>query len=108
MKNAGCEVDEEGTDWLTAGDFSAPELSSAGPSNEDDDRANLIRRIDAFAAELTGQGYASILRGRTFNALVDESGVDGVPTAEPMRMTSNCNITERDMKMFLSQVKLKM
>ena len=108
LEDAGCEVNTDGTQWLTAGDFSVSEAVTAEASEEDSEKALLVQRIDAFIAELTSSGYASMPKGDTFNELVEESGVPDIPRATPLTMSGTCNLTELDMRMLLSQVKLKL
>lgn len=108
LEDAGCEVNTNGTEWLTAGYFSVSEPVTAEASEEDSEKALLIQRIDAFMAELQSMGYASMPKGETFNELVEESGVPDIQRATPMEMTSHCSLTETDMRMLLGQVKLKL
>ena len=108
LEDAGCEVNTDGTQWLTAGTFSISEPVTAEASEANSEKALLIQRIDAFMAELTSERYASMIKGETFNELVKQSGVVGVKQAKPLSMTSNCNLTEADIRMLLGQVKLKM
>jgi predicted nucleotide-binding protein len=108
LEDAGCEVNTDGTQWLTAGTFSIAEPVTSKASEENSKKALLIQRIDAFLAELTSKLYASTIKGETFNELVEQSGVLGIRQATPLSMTSNCNLTETDMRMLLGQVKLRM
>lgn len=108
LEDAGCEANTDGTQWLTAGDFSISEPVTAEASKEDSEKALLVQRIDAFIAELNSLAYASMPKGDTFNELVEESEVPGIPRATPLSMSSNCNLTEADMRMLLGQVKLKL
>lgn len=85
LERAGCEVDLEGTAWLSAGDFVLPgEISAAASVAPSGPQAALIGRIDAFIADLQGNGQASMTLATTFNELVEESGVDGIPRARPI------------------------
>jgi predicted nucleotide-binding protein len=109
LKNAGCEVDESGTDWLRAGDFSEPIVDAQAPSEQETEKASLVRRIDAFIADLNSPGHASIVKGVLFNELVSESGVTGIPQSKPVGGGSGIyDMTEQEMKMLLNQVKLKL
>lgn len=107
LANAGCEVDDSGAAWLTAGDFSQPSVSASAPTEEDSATSSLVRRIDVFMAQLDGPGYASKFKGEMFNELVRESGVTGIPIAKEMS-SGNYRMVEDDMKMLLDQVKLKL
>jgi hypothetical protein len=108
LEDAGCEVDIGGTQWMSVGDFSVSELPVRGTPEEVDEKALLIRRIDAFMAELESKGYASTAKGNTFNDLVDESGIDGVERATSLSMSGVCSLTETDMRVLLGQIKLQL
>jgi predicted nucleotide-binding protein len=108
LRNAGCEVNDSGTDWLRAGDFSEPSVDAHMPSDQENEKASLIRRIDAFIAELDSTGRASIVKGMLYNELVSESGLPGIPLSEPVGFGSDVyDMTEDEMRMLLIQVKLK-
>jgi hypothetical protein len=107
LEAAGCQVNTTGSQWLTTGNFSVTEVVGEVANEELSEKARLIQRIDAFMAELSSKGYASMVKGHIFNNLVDEAGVNGVVKAKPMSMTSTCNLTETDMRMILGQVKLQ-
>jgi predicted nucleotide-binding protein len=107
LSTAGCEVDESGTDWLSAGDFSHPTITASVATKEDAAKSSLVRRIDVFMAELTGPRFASEFKGGLFNELVTESGVTGIPLA-PQMNDGDYRMAEEDMKMLLGQVKLKL
>ncbi len=104
---AGCEVDESGTDWLSAGDFSEPTVTATAPSENEVATSSLVRRIDVFMAELEERSVVSEFKGALFNELVRESGVTGIPLA-PQRIGGDYAIAEGDMKMLLGQIKLKL
>jgi predicted nucleotide-binding protein len=107
LSSAGCEVDESGTDWLSAGDFSEPTVAASASSEDEFATSSLVRRIDVFMAELEGHPYASEFKGALFNELVRESGVTGIPLA-PQMSDGDYRMAERDMKMLLGQIKLKL
>jgi predicted nucleotide-binding protein len=109
LEDAGCEVNTDGTDWLSAGDFPAPPPPDAAVPEVDDEKSALLQRIDAFLSDLSGNGYATMTLARTFNELVDESGIEGVPRAQQMaRMTSMASMYRGDMRMLLNQIKARL
>ncbi len=108
LERARCEVDMDGTDWLSAGTFSAPGEPQATPAEESGDAAPdsaLVRRIDAFLASLTGNGQASTIQAQTFNQLLDESGIAGIPRAVSSIFSGRSEMTHEDMRMLLNQMR---
>lgn len=112
LERAGCQTNTEGTDWLTAGDFQTPAAVDAltNPENDTDEPSGLLRRIDAFISDLDGsKGYPPMTLGDTFNGLVEESTIEGVPRAEPMtRSPSKSKMTIQEMQVLLNQVKAQL
>ena len=85
LEDAGCEVNTDGTDWLSAGDFTSPPPVDAPAAERDDEKAVLVRRIDTLIADLDGSNsYAPIGVARAYNEIVEESGVEGIELAEPL------------------------
>lgn len=112
LERAGCEVNTEGSEWLTAGDFTAPaavDTVSAAVGAVESESSGLLRRIDAFISDLDGTGYPPMTLGETFNELVEESAIERIPRAEPMaRMPSKSKMTMQEMRMLLNQVKAQL
>jgi|GEM_PF-1785638 len=109
LEDAGCDVNTDGTDWLSAGDFPAPPPPDALIPEVEDEKSALVQRIDAFLGDLSGNGYATMTLARTFNELVDESGIDGIPRAQQMaRMSSMASMPRGDMRMLLNQIKTRL
>lgn len=112
LENAGCEVDTEGTDWLTAGEFQAQgavETPAEELAPEDAERAALRRRIDAFVDDLRGDVYATEAMAQTFNELVEKAGVDGIPRAGPLgTIASMSRMRTSEMRMLMNQIKAQL
>jgi predicted nucleotide-binding protein len=109
LEDAGCEVNTDGTDWLSAGAFPEPPPPDAPVREIDDETSALVQRINAFLGDLPGNGYATMTLARTFNELVDESGIDGIPHAQQMaRMSSMASMSRGDMRMLLNQIKARL
>jgi len=108
LEDAGCEVNTGGTDWLSAGDFPTPPPPDASVA-EMGDKGALVQRIDAFLGDIPGNGYPTMTLARTFNELVDEAGVEGIPRAQQMAsMSSMASMPRGDMRMLLNQIKARL
>lgn len=113
LEDAGCEVNTDGTDWLSAGDFTAPaavDAALASVETRDGESDALLRRIEAFIGDLDGgKGYPPMTLGATFNELAEESGIEGIARAEPMtRMPSKSKMTMQEMRVLLNQIKAQL
>lgn len=108
LSEAGCELNVDGTDWLSAGKFEAPP-DVANPPRLSNAHDGLVRRIDAFVKDLVGEGYATWTTAQLFNGLLDEAGADAFPRAEQSPRTSNrSRMTEADMRRLLNQAKAEL
>jgi predicted nucleotide-binding protein len=110
LRTAGCEVNTQGTDWLSAGKFKYPDVTTSGVEAAVDPggEQGLSARIDAFISDLPGPGPATWTMARIYNNLVEESGVDGIPIARQSSMSSRSNMTMADMRILLNQVKTRL
>ncbi len=113
LERAGCEVNTEGSDWLTAGDFRAPapvDIAVTSVEGRDSELGTLIRRIEALIGDLgDGDGYPPMTLAVTFNELVEESAIEGIPRAEPMtRKPGKSKMTLQEMRVLLNQVKAQL
>lgn len=107
LEDAGCEINADGTDWLSAGDFSSSFPRSIEKRQEvPPQNSVLIRRIDVLREELKGEHLATEMQVKIFNALLNEIGVDELPRAEEVSpFSSRSSTTVSDMRLILSQAK---
>lgn len=106
LEGAGCEVNVDGTDWLSVGDFTPPLLSSdERPLESAPEKAALIGRIDAFIGDIANEEFAPISHARVFNDLLDEAGVDSLPRANTPINARRSSMKTGEMRMLLNQVR---
>lgn len=107
LEDAGCEVNTDGTDWLSAGGFVVPppKLDSETPQIPSE-QARLIAQIDALIADLPGEHLATPTQVRIFNSLLDRADVEDLPRAEEVSpFSSRSSTTVSDMRLVLSQAR---
>ena len=109
LERAGCLAKTDGTDWLSAGDFSLPptgDHASAAREGSPDVR----RRIERLREDLAGQdGFVVMEVADVYNTLLEEAGASDLPRAEPQQRTSmtrtaRSRMTGRDMRLYLGQL----
>lgn len=84
LENAGCLVDNAGTDWLTAGDFTARN-TIAPDAFAGSEPSPLVARIQTLLDDLPdSQEYVLLGVAQIYNDLIREAGVEGMPAATPM------------------------
>lgn len=106
LEDAGCEINTDGTDWLSAGDFIPPPLVLTESQQEDDPKVVLVRRMDAFIGDLANNELATYTHMEIFNSLLDESGLDDLPRAERGSLASRrSSMTTSEMRLLLNQAK---
>lgn len=106
LEDAGCEINTDGTDWLSAGDFTPPPLpSDARPPELSPENASLIARIDAFVGDLGDEQFAPRSHAQVFNDLMDAAGIDGFPRANFPINGRRSGMKTGEMRMLLHQVK---
>jgi predicted nucleotide-binding protein len=110
LRTAGCEVNTQGVDWLSAGKFNFPDLTAdaTGAAVAFGGEQGVSARIDAFIGDLPGPGPATWTMAQIYNNLVEESGVEGIPIARQSSMSSRSNMTMADMRILLNQVKARL
>jgi predicted nucleotide-binding protein len=110
LSEAGCEVNTNGTDWLSTGVFELPPDPSDLSFNQGGTDTELVRRIDALVADLGHSPYATWLHGGVFNELAERSEIKGIPRAEQMLPGAPelSRMTTSSMRMLLNQVKAQL
>ncbi len=95
LEKAGCLVDTSGDAWLTAGDFTTPaSVVGVGRGDLSPETDPLVARARAMREDLSGRsGFVEIGLAGTYNDLVTESGIGGVPLAEPRAPTGHEQLT---------------
>jgi hypothetical protein len=106
LEDAGCEVNTDGTDWLSAGDFTPPPPPSGDPPPEVvPEKAALIARIDVFIGDLVTDEFASRSHTQIFNALLDDAALDDLPHANISATSKRSTMRTGEMRMLLNQAK---
>lgn len=106
LEDSGCEVDTNGTDWLSAGDFaSPPPPSGERPPEVSPAKAALIARIDAFVGDLGDEQFASRSHAQIFNDLLEAADLDEFPRANLPLNGRRSSMKTGEMRMLLHQVK---
>jgi predicted nucleotide-binding protein len=91
LEKAGCEINTDGTDWLSAGDFDgslaapAPIEDESPADTRDPASVALLKRVDALRGDLeSGEGEAFVPWGvaQIYNTLLEESSASDLPRAE--------------------------
>ncbi len=116
LLNAGCEVNTEGTDWLSAGAFEAPPRviveidDQSSPPVEDP----LVREAEALRRDLEGQrGMVTWTVGTVYNGLLDRADMHDLPRANPrgrtgaenlMKEPTRCTMLADEMRAHLGQL----
>jgi predicted nucleotide-binding protein len=115
LVKAGCLVNTEGADWLTAGAFAIPEPITDSPGIGKAAGANPLRaRVLALRDGVQGRsGFVETGVADLYNNLVAESGVSGLPAAQVrgqtgaeqmMKQPRRSSMTAEEMTTHLGQI----
>ena len=109
LESAGCLVNSDGTDWLSAGDFSSPPPHGAGGQPAS---SGLLRRTEALRADLGDQdGFVAWGVAEAYNKLLDDGDVHDLPRAERQERSSvsgrmsRSRMTGQEMRIHLGQLR---
>lgn len=120
LQTAGCLVNLDGDDWMSAGDFTVDRGLTPPAEEPADTRAPetlaLMRRIDALYRELEPvKGYVLLGVAQVYNALLDEAGAgaefprlkinDGGSRVDGMGNPARVTMRGDEMRVHLSQLR---
>jgi predicted nucleotide-binding protein len=116
LANAGCLVNADGSDWLTAGDFATPEPIPDGASGDTataDPNPVRDRVIALQEAIQSRKGFVEIGIAEVYNQLISDSGISGLPVAQVrgqtgaeqmMKQPRRSSMTAEEMSTHLGQL----